>query len=268
MVCTRLGFVLVGVLMVALEGCGPSLPEVRKALIETVRKGELAAVKAKLDSGAEPILKNTALWQAAQAGSVDIVQYALALGAAVDTRDEAGRTALMHAAEAGHIQIVQLLLEKGAQVRQQMLAYRLTDSRRDSRGCVEFSVASTAGKDGLMLAIEHGHTDIVKLLLEKGSDPNVKLVWQSTSNPIFSNAFAEAVGALGSAGYCTPGAAPPSRERAATPLIRAVAFGHVNIVRTLLEYGANVNMTDSEGLTALMQAEKRGQTDIIRLLKK
>jgi ankyrin repeat protein len=172
----------------------------------------------------------------------------------------------MHAAEAGHMKIVQLLLMKGADVNVHLPSYRLTVSRT-ANDCFTLSMRETReGSTALMLAIENRHPEIVQLLLDKGSKPNEHFIYHDATTSI-GNSFTAASTRLGyEVVQC--GVGTPRRERVSTPLIRAVALGEVKIVSLLLNYGADVNMLDSEKLTALMHAEKRGQPDILRLLKK
>ncbi|OWZ19125.1 TKL protein kinase [Phytophthora megakarya] len=51
-----------------------------------------------------------------------------------------------------------------------------------------------------------------------------------------------------------------------TALTLAAEEGHLEIVRLLLDHGANVNTTDSETQTPLMKASYRGHEEIVRLL--
>jgi ankyrin repeat protein len=52
-----------------------------------------------------------------------------------------------------------------------------------------------------------------------------------------------------------------------TPLIEASRFGHDDVVRVLIERGANLNAKNKEGQTALMLAVKNGHDDVVRRLK-
>ena len=49
-------------------------------------------------------------------------------------------------------------------------------------------------------------------------------------------------------------------------LLNASGRGHLDVVRLLLENGADVNAADISGNTALMRASENGHTDVVRLL--
>uniref|UniRef100_A0A3B4AWA7 Uncharacterized protein n=1 Tax=Periophthalmus magnuspinnatus TaxID=409849 RepID=A0A3B4AWA7_9GOBI len=51
-----------------------------------------------------------------------------------------------------------------------------------------------------------------------------------------------------------------------TALMLAVSHGRLEMVRSLLECGADVNIQDDEGSTALMCASEHGRTEIVKLL--
>ncbi|KAJ8525408.1 hypothetical protein ON010_g15706 [Phytophthora cinnamomi] len=51
-----------------------------------------------------------------------------------------------------------------------------------------------------------------------------------------------------------------------TPLIAAAQYGHLDVVRLLLERGASIELTRSGGSTALITAAYEGHCDIVRLL--
>ncbi len=57
------------------------------------------------------------------------------------------------------------------------------------------------------------------------------------------------------------------RPAKASSLIEAVSMGDTEKVQTLLAQGADVNAKDNDGATALMWAKKKGQKEIVRILK-
>lgn len=84
----------------------------------------------------------------------------------------------------------------------------------------------------LELASQYGNYKIVKLLIEKGADVNIK-------------------------GYSD-----------VTPIMSASIGGNLEIVRLLYESGANVNSTNSHGMTALMWASVFGNLKVVKYLLK
>ncbi|KAI9147082.1 ankyrin repeat protein [Paramyrothecium foliicola] len=82
----------------------------------------------------------------------------------------------------------------------------------------------------LLIAAESEHTEMAKLLLEWGSDPNTE----------------------------------DATKR--TPLLLAASKGNEKFVKVLLEKGADPNRADHQGRTALSQAAQNGHERVVRLL--
>lgn len=55
-------------------------------------------------------------------------------------------------------------------------------------------------------------------------------------------------------------------ETGGTALIESCTSGNVKIVEVLLAFGANIGVTDSDGVTALMSAAAAGNMEILHLL--
>jgi hypothetical protein len=88
----------------------------------------------------------------------------------------------------------------------------------------------------LALACQHGHVEVLKLLLEAGEDPN-------RYNPVGFQAHS-------------------------TPLHQAAFAGHFEVVRMLVEHGARLDFKDiHHGGTAANWAEYAGRSDIARYLR-
>jgi ankyrin repeat protein len=88
----------------------------------------------------------------------------------------------------------------------------------------------------LALAAQHGHAEIVRLLLDAGEDPN-------RYDPIGCHAHS-------------------------TPLHQAALAGHEGVVRLLVERGSRLDMEDIQFRgTALEWADHAGQTNIPAYLR-
>ena len=96
---------------------------------------------------------------------------------------------------------------------------------------VDINASTDYGDTALMMAAR-GDTDIVKLLLERGANPNSK----------------------DDIGY--------------TALLIASIEGHTDTVQLLLDRGADPNIPANDGDTALMMASRQELTDIVELLQK
>jgi ankyrin repeat protein len=135
--------------------------------------------------------RNERLIQAVETGDIDQVQRVLTGGAVVNARTRAGLTALSVAIIRGHDDIALLLIEKGASLDARDKSgdrenqhpgnspvhyaaiygrTRVLEAMLD-RG-VSPNLRDRNGRTLLMLAVENGHRDTVRLLLERGADPN------------------------------------------------------------------------------------------------
>lgn len=122
-----------------------------------------------------------------------------------------------------------------------------------------------SGNTALMLASYNGHTGIVEKLLEAGADVN--LTNQTGTTPLMlasSGPFPEAVKALIKAGANVN--AIDNGEHF-TALMWAAAEGQTEVVKILVDNGADLTLTDIDGDTAESFAFKAGHQSIVELLK-
>lgn len=172
----------------------------------------------------------------ARAGvQVALVDTLLDFGAAIEGGGSGEWTSpLMTALAFGYRNAAEALVRRGARVDNIAAAAglgRLADAAQ--------LLAAASNEDrhrALALAAQHGHVEIVRLLLDAGEDPN-------RYNP------------KGTHGH-------------STPLHQAVWFGHDPVVRLLVERGARVDIRDIiyEG-TPLGWAEYGGRTEIAEYLR-
>jgi ankyrin repeat protein len=172
----------------------------------------------------------------AKAGvQVALVETLLDFGAAVETRgSEKWGSPLMTALAFGYLSAAETLVRRGARVENIAAAAglgRLADTRR---------LLATADPESrhraLALAAQHGHTEVVRLLLDAGEDPN-------RYNPDGNHSHS-------------------------TPLHQAVSAGHEAVVRLLVERGARLDIKDTiyQG-TPVGWAISGGKTEIEKYLR-
>ena len=121
---------------------------------------------------------------------------------------------------------------------------------------------SAWGTPVLVLAADHGHTDMIKTLLAAGADVNARGSVGQTAlhlarKPAIVRMLLDAginINAIDVIGDTTA-------------LMYASERGLAAIVRMLLDDGANISLTNKEGLTAAMIAAKNHHGDIVKLLK-
>lgn len=188
-----------------------------------------------------------ALIAAARRGDLGTVERLISRGVSVKARDAHGRTALLAATHGNHVGVARALIAAGADV-------NVKDDLEDSpylyagaEGRIEIlKMTLAAGADlkstnryggtALIPAAHHGHAEAVKILLATAIDKDHvnKLGW--------------------------------------TALLEAVILGnggpaHTEIVRLLVEAGANVNLADRDGVTPLTHAKRRGYREMMRILE-
>jgi ankyrin repeat protein len=228
------------------------------ALMSNLRSGDTAAFRRALAAapaaatrqGADGI---TPLMYAALYGTVDEVRALLAAGADPNIRNEAGATALMWAAD--DVGKAKVLIDRGADV----------------------NARSLDGRTPLMLAAARaGSSAVLRLLLDKGADPNVSLLGLTAlaeaayaadpeamrlllsrgANPKVGTVIAVMSAAAADCRPCLelllPSLDRQGLGRAAFRLVPPSDDG--DELEMLLGRGVDVNVTDEEGRSLLMLA--------------
>jgi ankyrin repeat protein len=210
----------------------------------------------------------TPLHDAARKDNVEITRLLLQNGADVNAKTvRSNRTPLHFASDCGNFEIAQLLLQKGADV----------------------NAISKNGSSPLHLAIEESnlHVDIVKLLLEKGADVNAR---KSGETPLCLAAlinyrlasFSDSNNDLDSDSNndldsdsnndldsdSNNDLDSDSNNDLDSDSNSKLNNDLVEIVKLLLEYGAEVNVRNENGETPLHSASTNGQFEITNLLLK
>lgn len=125
---------------------------------------------------------------------------------------------------------------------------------------------SIDGTPLIVMAVAARSLDVVKLLIENGARPDDK----SKKDETTALTLASANGDLDIVMYLLDHKADIDEPGALreTALIKAVRLQRAEIVRLLVERGANLEETDAGGASALEIAERNGSSVIVNLLKK
>ena len=193
-------------------------------------------------------MTDTRLHDAAAVGDLAAIDRLLAEGADIDGRDATGRTPVLAATHARQTESVRALFAAGADpdIRDDRLdnpfLYAGAEGLLDILRLVNEAGADPAltnrfGGTALIPASERGHVDVVRYLLTQ-SDVDIDHV-----NRLGWTALLEAI-VLADGG-------PPHQE----------------IVRLLIEHGADLDIADKDGVRPLAHARARGQAAIAAALE-
>ncbi|WP_051621105.1 ankyrin repeat domain-containing protein [Paenibacillus sp. UNC451MF] len=231
--------------------------------------GHINLLKFLLQHGAEPNAsesgaeKGSALWSAVKGNHEECAKLLLEHGADPNAGVEAGGNSLFIAMHEGHDTLVKLLYSYGAA------------GNLDSACCLgridivaELIKASPAlvnsgGDYGpLCMAAGYGHTDIVKMLIRSGADLNAP--WDTNNFVGYAvDTGPEMVRLLLEAG------ADPNNAnwQGITYLHKAAWMGNITYAQLLIDNGARLDVVDKEyQSTPLGWAAKYGQMEMVRFL--
>ncbi|XP_076017176.1 ankyrin repeat and SAM domain-containing protein 6 [Genypterus blacodes] len=257
----------------------------------------------------------TPLMQASRFGHLTVAHILLENGAEINGRNRLGASVLTMAARGGHTHVVKLLLESGAFVDDYdhlAAAAEAVSNGNNSNSC---STAGFGGNEGggvgggvvrefmditaLMVASQHGHEAVVRLLLEWGSDVNFsqkttgwgalmvatlsgkvavaqQLVERGADpdrvNVLSKTAFELAMqlkqrdikGYLDAITTVRP---QTDDERRRPDVFSALKLGNSQLVKEILEEDpTQVNSSNQEGASPLMIAAVSGQLEVVQLM--
>jgi ankyrin repeat protein len=242
----------------------------QSALMPAVMRGDLAAVRALLDRGADPNGATGAttghrmvpLSWAARAGHNEIVDLLVERGADPDRGDTLGFTPLSGAVMAGKVETARRLLAAGA----------------DPNGSLN------GGMSLLAFAVTRDDKEMVRLLLDQGAQvqgdseiapmakilarekPEIGAMLKAATGVVLHDLAKEGKTAELLAQLDAGADIEARGDHDETPLIAAVMGKQLETARALIERGADINAVTRIGATALVCAAVRGDVETTRLL--
>lgn len=184
----------------------------------------------------------------ASVASAEEVQAALDGGADVNATDPNGRTAILLAAKAGKLDSVRLLIDAGADI--------------DAQDQVSFNP--------FIWGCLTNNLELVKMMVDAGTDVDRRTRFDGVAiHPPAEKGFVEIVRYLTEE---TDVNVNHTNVCGWTPLLEAIILkdgepDQQEIVRLLLEAGADPTMVDQWGVSPLQHARQKGQEEIVAILE-
>ena len=206
------------------------------------QNGSESMVGRLLTAGANPnaalLLGETPVMVAGRSGSPAVVELLAAKGANVNARAARGQTALMWAVAQKHPEVVKVLIANGADI------HARSDSWTEvmavpPHGYLEYNRAIPHGNDtALMFAARVDDLASAKLLVAAGANVNDEDAWGVSAVVLAAHSgFTDVVEFL-----LEKGANPNSDRAGFTALHEAVMRRDENLVKVLLDHGADANL--------------------------
>lgn len=182
----------------------------------------------------------TSMLFAVREGCLKCVEALLDHGAKVDLPDPEGVTPLLLALFNAHFDVAKYLIEQGADV-----------NRWDWWGrtplylAIDYNTVPNGGRPDQPSPDQAQPIDIARMLLERGANPNPQLKLFPPYRATGADRGADSMLTIGT-----------------TPLLRAAKAQDAEAIQLLLDYGAIVDLPNSQGMTPVVAAAGTGSSDI------
>lgn len=222
-------------------------------LMTASRSGNIGVVKLLLQRGAGVNAKEkwrgqTALMWASAEGHAEVVRALIAAGAELNVRSNSGFTPLLFAVREGRFEVVKALLKAGVSPNEALPP----SARRGSAGAPHGSTA-------LMVAVTNAHFELASLLLDAGADPNSG-VYGWTALHLITDVRKPG------AGSNDPAPAGSGSIDSLEMVRRLVAHGARINERTTRNRAIGMTSLNTEGATPFLLACRTADAELMRLL--
>ncbi len=242
-------------------------------LVEAAYLGDTETVFTLLQEGTDPNAadKNgvTALAWAASKGWAEVVKLLFEHGADASRKDNRGKTPIYMADLNGHKEVVKLLtpektvsaqkqaqknpspIQEATHSAQQLMNAAAAGNVEQVKKLLDDGANPNARRQGVSAfaaAAQNGHVHVVELMLDYGSDVNLKDADNST--PLSWAAFAGKIEVVESL-ICHGAVIDAKASDGLMPVARAIMSNQVEIVEMLLQHGANPNAMAAFGETSI-----------------
>jgi ankyrin repeat protein len=231
-----------------------------------------------------------AIYFAAMNGHDETVRYLISRGAQVNITAEGDERPISVAAHNGHYPVVATLLEAGATHDIESSSWRqyepsplvqavkmehidvvkllllATPPYPDATKAVALSMACATGNLPMVMALIRAGTDVAAAI-PSNHDPPILMATESQQIPILEAIIEASAGKESTYGFLRyRQAIDASDSWGVTALINAARIGRLDMVQTLLEAGADIDICNDRNCNALMTAALDGHRDIVRFL--
>ncbi len=209
----------------------------------------------------------TPLHLAARRGHHDVVRLLIDQGADLERTDERGFTALLYAASSGNLDLVRFLVDRGCEVGvvAAMPPVRVAVGRTTVAATVDEATSISAADVAFQHEVHRGKSEMTRYLVSHGApfDANAPMM-----RGVGKLDIAISPGNLDMVRLLIELGADPNAPSAypLSPLFNASYRGHSEIVEMLLGAGADVNAPSYEGNLPIAGAVTRGHADVVSLL--
>lgn len=247
--------------------------------------GSTQMIERLLEAGGDPNVPlrmgETPLMTAARSGNLETVEKLIQHGADVNAaEDERGQTALMWAVAQQNTDVTRVLIENGADVHARTkVHYQLENTAGNTNATGNFRMAH-GGSTPLLFAARNGDVSTAQVLVDAGAETDDTAASGTSALVIAAHSGHGPLGIY----LLEEGANANAAEAGYTALHAAVLRSEIELVKSLLEHGANPNAvvergtpgrrfsadysirTQMIGTNALWLAAKYGELEILRTL--